>query len=263
MATAGRRRLALGAGLAGLFLAGLALLARTRSCGPGAEGGPREAADRAGAPPRTGAAASSGGPPAFTFPEPSLAAGWEEAAEAVAADLGRVLEGHARAGAYAEARAEAARLDLQLFPPERTRLRRLLLGSERERTLALAALAARPELDDDLVRIVLRSQRPGDAEVTRLLCAEIAGGLAPDLLARHEDDLLRAFEREPNPLVLAVALPALERMEAPRLRALLRAQAAASGPEMLPVLLALARARLGPAAVEELEGSPGSGLAGR
>ena len=53
-------------------------------------------------------------------------------------------------------------------------------------------------------------------------------------------------------LVLAVALPALERMDEARLRALLRAQLASATPEMLPVLLALARARLGPAAIEEL-----------
>ncbi|HEY6005037.1 MAG TPA: hypothetical protein VIV57_19320, partial [Anaeromyxobacter sp.] len=185
------------------------------------------------------------GSPASGFDEPSPSAGWEEAAEAVAADLRRLLDGRPGAGAYAEARAEAARADLALFPPDRARIRRLLAGGERERLLALAALAARPELDDDLARLVLRGQRPEDDEVARLLGAEIAAGLAPDLAARHEDELQRAFEREPNPLVLAVALPALERMEAPRLRALLRAQAAAADPEMLPVLLALSRARLG------------------
>lgn len=183
---------------------------------------------------------------------PSPSAGWEEAASVVVLDLARLLEGRPRAGAYEEARAEAARGDLALFPPDRSRLRRHLLGSERERLLALAALSARPELDDDLLRIVLRSQRPEDDALVRLLGAEIAAALPAELLGRHEEDLLRAFEREPNPLVLALALPALERMEEERLRALLDAQLSAAGPEMLPVLVGLARDRLGPAAVRDL-----------
>ncbi len=197
---------------------------------------------------------------------PSPAAGWEEEAWIVANDLRRLLEGRPRAGAYEEARAEAARADLALYPPDRARLRRLLLGSERERLLSLAALSARPELDDDLVRIVFRSQRPEDDALVRLLGAEIAAALPAELLGRHEDDLLRAFEREPNPLVLALALPALERMEEGRLRALLDAQLSAAGPEMLPVLVGLARDRLGPAAVRDLgisvvvrERAPGAG----
>ncbi len=199
---------------------------------------------------------------AWTDDDPSLArlgapgapeSGWEGEAEEVAADLRRMLDGHPAAGAYAEARAEAARADLALFPPARARVYRLLLGSEGERTLALAALAARPDLDDDLLRTVLRAHRPGDDEVVRLLGAEIAAGVAPELAARHEEDLLRAFEGEPNPLVLAVALPALERMAEPRLRRLLRSQVAVASPEMLAVLLTLARERLAPPAVEDLE----------
>lgn len=239
------------------LLLAAAWLSRRGSCDPGARRaplGPGGQAERARAGEvREAAGGVDPGPLTFTFPEPSPSAGWEEAAGVVAADLRRILDGRPRAGAYEEARAEAARQDLALFPPDHERLRRLLAGSERERVLALAALAARPERDEDLVRLVLRSQRPDDDEVVRLLGAEIAAGLEPDLLARYEEDLLRAFEREPNPLVLAVAIPALERLDEARLRALLRAQAAAAAPDMLPVLLALARGRLPAAAIEELE----------
>ncbi len=241
-----------------LLAAGVHRLRATGSGGAGgssaAEDGGLAACEGTGRGPETGSLA-------FAFPEPSSSAGWQEAAESVAADLRRLLHGHPGGGAYAEARAEAARADLALFPPDRARIRRLLGGGDRERVLALAALAARPELDDDLARLVLRGQRPEDDEVARLLGAEIAAGLAPEVAARHEDDLLRAFEREPNPLVLAVALPALERMEAPRLRALLRAQATAADPEMLPVLLALSRARLGGDAASDVEAGQASGLA--
>jgi hypothetical protein len=255
MARTGRRRTALAAGLIAI-LAGLFSLRAARVPSPPAAERPG-AAPEARTPTGAGSDPAGGGGPApgssgLSILEPSPSAGWEDAAAAVSADLQRILDGRPRAGAYAEARAEAARADLALFPPERARLRRLLAGGERERILALAALAASAQADDDLARLVLRSQRPEDGEVARLLGAEIAAGLAPELLARHEDELLRAFEREPNPLVLAVALPALERMEAPRLRALLRAQAAAADPEMLAVLWALARARLGQIAADEL-----------
>ena len=189
----------------------------------------------------------------WEIPLPSPATGWQEAAETVAIDLRRFLLGRAAAGALEEARAEAARQDLALFPPDPTELRRMLLASDtRTRTLALVALASRPKPSDDLVRIVLRSQRSEDEEVVRLLGAEVVSALPPELLARHEDDLLRAFAREPNPLVLAVALPALERMEEPRLRALLDAQIVLAAPEMLPVLVGLARDRLGPDGVRSL-----------
>jgi hypothetical protein len=170
----------------------------------------------------------------------------------VAIDLRQLLLGRPAAGAFEEARAEAARADLALFPPDPAELRRMLLSpDDRARTLALAALAARADASDDLLRIVLRSQRPEDDELVRLLGAELVAALPPGLLARHEDDLLRAFEREPNPLVVAVALPALERMEEQRLRTLLDAQLALAAPEMLPVLVALARDRLGPGALRE------------
>ncbi len=219
--------------------------------------------DRGGAnataPPIAPEAASFAAPTAPTAGvDPVLAdvaapsAGWEAEAAEIAADLRRILDGRPRAGAYAEARAGAARADLALFPPDRARVRRLLLGSERDRVLALAALAARGALDDDLLRIVLRSQRAEDDEVVRLLGAEIVAAVPPELGARHEDDLLRAFEAEPNPLVLAVALPALERMDEARLRALLRAQVATADPEMVAILIALARERLGAGAREEV-----------
>jgi hypothetical protein len=45
-------------------------------------------------------------------------------------------------------------------------------------------------------------------------------------------------------------------MEAPRLQALLRAQAAAADPAMLPVLVALARGRVGQIAAEGLAPRP-------
>lgn len=184
-------------------------------------------------------------PPLVLLPSPSPL-GWHDAAETVAIDLRRFLVGRPAAGAFEEARAEAARADLALFPPDPAELRRMLLSPDvRLRTLALAALAAGAEASDDLLRVVLRSQRPGDDEVVRLLGAEVVAALPPELLARHEEDLLRAFEREANPLVLAVALPALERMEEPRLRALLDAQLSLAAPEMTPVLVAFARARLG------------------
>jgi hypothetical protein len=266
-ARASGRRLIAAAAIA--VAAGLALAAR--SC---AGRGPRDGGDgpaAAPAPDARGEGSRAGidqrpwgeEPPPVALPLPSPSAGWEESAEAVTADLRRILDGRPRAGAYAEARAEAARQDLALFPPPHDRIRRLLLGSERERALALAALAARPDLDDDLLRIVLRSQRPEDDEVVRLLGAEIAAGAPAGLAARHEDDLLRAFEEEPNPLVLAVALPALERMDEARLRRLLRAQAAAASPAMLPVLLALARDRLAPGAIEDLEASLAAAVGGR
>jgi hypothetical protein len=184
---------------------------------------------------------------AWELPLPTGAEGWEEAAETVALDLRRVLLGRPSGGSYDDARAAAARRDLALYPPEPARLRRLLLApSQGDRMLALAALAARGEATDDLVRIALRSARPEDEDVLRLLSAELVSALPAEQLARHEDDLLRAFEREPNPLVLAVALPALERLDAPRLRALLDAQLSVASPEMVPVLAALARDRLGP-----------------
>lgn len=181
-----------------------------------------------------------------------LAAGWEEAAESVVAELQGILDGRARPGAFAEAQAEAARQDLALHPPARERVRRMLLGSEQERRWALAALSARPALDDDLVRLVLRSHRPEDDAVTRLLGAEIAAAIPPDLLSLYGEELLRAFASEENPLVLAVALPALEQLDEERLRALVRAQVEAASPSMLPVLVGLARDRLGAEALADV-----------
>lgn len=259
-------RTAAGLALVAAVAAGLALRAcpAVRRAGEPAGGATPGLAPGEG-PRAPGDPATPGSPlagPAAPEPASSPSAGWEDEAEVLAADLRRLLEGRPRAGAYAEARAEAARADLALFPPDRDRVRRLLLGSEPERTVALAALAARPALDDDLLRLVLRSQRPEDHEVVRLLGAEIAAAVPAELAARHEEDLLRAYEAEPNPLVLAVALPALERLEEGRLRRLLRAQVAAAPPEMLPVLLALARGRLGPDAVEDVESALAAALRG-
>jgi hypothetical protein len=177
---------------------------------------------------------------------PSSSAGWEEAADAVVADLRLLLEGNARPGAFAEARAEAARQDLALHPPERARVRAMLLGDERDRAWALAAAAALPDVDDDLAGLALRLHRPDDDELIRLLGAELVDALPPELLSRHEEELLRAFEGESNPLVLAVALPALERLDAPRLRTLVESQLQLASPEMLPILVGVARERLSP-----------------
>ncbi len=255
--TAGAHRLRpLAAGAAAVALVA-AVIAGARSCGDGA------VAARAGVRARTTvtkavlrpdpvAPPNWDAPRAEALPAPP-SAGWEDAADAIATDLRRVLEGRASGGAYEDARSEAARQDLALFPPELDRIRRMLLGSERERALALAALSARPVESDDIVRLVLRSQRPDDGELLRILGAEICSGLAPEVLSRHEEEVLHAFEREPNPLVLAFALPALERMGEERLRDLVRAQVATAEPEMLPVLIALARDRLGSTAMESVE----------
>jgi hypothetical protein len=138
----------------------------------------------------------------------------------------------------------------------------MLLGSEQERTWALAALSARPALDDDLVRLVLLSHRPEDDAVTRLLGAEIAAAIPPDLLSLYEEELLRAFASEESPLVLAVALPALEQMDEERLRELVRAQVETASPPMLPVLLGLARDRLGAEALADVGILVNEGAAG-
>jgi hypothetical protein len=251
----GRRSLAAAAAAAALLGA---VVAGARSCGGddavAARGGsrPRATVTKAVLRPDPAAPPSWDAPRVEARPAPS-SAGWEDEADAVAVDLRSVLEGRARPGAFAEARAEAARRDLALFPPDEDLIRRMLIGGERERTWALAALAARPTEADDIVALVLRSQRPEDGELLRLLGAEICSGLAPEVLSRHEEDVLRAFEREPNPLVVAFALPALERLREDRLRDFMRAQVATAEPEMLPVLLALARDRLGSAAIESVE----------
>src|SRR5512145_595056 len=162
-------------------------------------------------------------PPSLGAPLPP-STGWEEAAETIAVDLAALLDGHARTGAFAEAQAEAARQDLALYPPDAAKVRRMLLAGTRERTWALVAVAVLPDVDDDLVRLLLRSLRPEDDDLQRLLTAEAVAALPPELLARHEEELLGAFAGETNPLVLAEALPALERMETERLRALVERQ---------------------------------------
>jgi hypothetical protein len=244
------RRTRIGLALAALLTAAGLSASAWRSYGPAVLG------EGAVSPPSAdGTSPIPSPPPARTGPLalPYDAIGWEEAAVAVAVDLQRYLQGRAFGGSYEEARAEAARLDLAAHPPEPDRLRRMLLSDlPVERATALAALAARPVPTDDLVRIVLRSARPEDDELLRLLAAEVVSALPPELLARHEDDLLRAFAREPNPLVLAVALPALERLEPERLRALVDAQLALASPQMLPVVVALARERLGEAGLREV-----------
>jgi hypothetical protein len=235
------RTLALAALAAGLLLLAAVFVRRT----PARRDGAGPAADRASA----ATAVPAGAPAARTWelPDPTGQEGWEEAAETVAIDLRGLVLGRPVVGAYEEARAEAARRDLRMYPPDPARLRRMLLSpSASDRILALSALSARGEASDDLVRIALRSARSWDEDLLRLLLADLVTALPPEQAARHEDDVLRAFEREPNPLVLAVALPALERLEAPRLRALVEAQLGVAAPEMIPVLAALARDRLGP-----------------
>jgi hypothetical protein len=240
------RTLALAALATSLLLA----LALGRRAVPGR--GPRGTAPGAGAAGERPAppAEVPGGAPGFEPALPTGAEGWEEAAETVALDLEGLVLGRPLTGAYEEARAEAARRDLALYPPDPARLRGKLLSPRPfDRILALAALGAGGPASDELVSIALRSARPSDGDLLRLLLAELAVALPPVQSARHEDALLRAFEREPSPLVLAVALPALERLEAPRLRALVEAQLGVAAPEMVPVLAGLARDRLGPDAL--------------
>jgi hypothetical protein len=233
--------------LAALAVAGLLLLAGLAlRLGPGAGsgGGPSagEGTGPAAAPVEAPAAAH-----AWALPDPTGQEGWEEAAETVAIDLRGLVLGRPVVGAYAEARAEAARRDLRMYPPDPARLRRLLLSSSTsDRIHALAALSARGEATDDLVRIALRSARSWDEDLLRVLLADLVTALPPEQAARHEEDVLHAFEREANPLVLAIALPALERLEPARLRALVEAQLGVASPEMVPVLASLARDRLGP-----------------
>lgn len=257
------RPLVLAAAVAAACLLLLALLATRSGPSAGRGGAPGNGVDRTAAAPPSPPAA----PRTWEVPSPTGQEAWEEAAETVALDLRGLVLGRPVVGAYEEARAEAARRDLRLHPPDPTRLRRMLLSpSTTDRTHALAALSARGEATDDLVRIALRSARSWDEDLLRLLLADLVTALPPEQAARHEDDVLRAFEREPNPLILAIALPALERLEAPRLRALVEAQLGVATPEMIAVLAALARDRLGPdelrsvgISVFERGGAPGSG----
>jgi hypothetical protein len=208
---------------------------------------------RSGAAPAAAAGRDADEPPRVDEGPPlPPSSGWEEAAETIVVDLQAILEGRPRAGAFIEASVMAARDDLARFSPPRERLRRLLLGSDRERTLALAALSVHPSPDDDLVRLALRSRRDGDGALMRLLAAELVAGLRSSQLSRHEDDLLETFRDEQNPLVLALALPALEQLEEGRLRALLRAQVETAPEPMLPVLVGLARDRLGREALADV-----------
>lgn len=247
-----RSRLALAAGLA--LVTGAALwLARPEPH----ETSPADSHPHAPTAPGSGPGpAGAPAPPDAAAPRPDPVApphaGWQDAARDLLDELGGTLRGTRSRGAYAEARAEAARADLATFAPPARELHALLRGGEEERLLALAALAARPPEDDDTVRLVLRGHPGETSPLARLLGAEIAAGLSPTTAARHEDDLARAFEDEPSPLVLAAAVPALERLDEPRLAALLRAQLARASPEMRPVLVALARARLSGAALAEL-----------
>lgn len=260
-----RRRRAVALGWGTVVLAVVLVTAGTiRGCTSAGVAGPR--ADASGRLPGAPVVVSAE-PPTVALGEPSapaLSAGWEEAAETIVAELRGLLDGRARAGAFAEAQAEAAREDLGRYPPERGQLRRMLLGTEGERARALAALSVRPVLDDDLAGLVLRSHRPEDDPLIRLLAAEVVAAMPPDVLSRHEEELLRAFAAEENPLVLAVALPSLEQLAEPRLEQLLRAQLELASAPMLPVLVGLARDRLGADALAQvgvLVIAPGTALA--
>src|SRR5512133_1411768 len=144
-----------------LAIAALALvvaaagLGALRSC----SGRPAPDSTAKAGPARATPPADGGAAPLLHLLPPSPAAGWRDAAETVAIDLHRFLLGRPQAGAFEEARAEAARADLALFPPDPAELRSMLLSPDGGvRTLALAALAARADASDDLLRIVLRSQ---------------------------------------------------------------------------------------------------------
>lgn len=260
-----RRRRSVAVGWGAVVVAALLVTGGTiRGCSSAGRAGPR--ADASGRLPGASGVVS-GEPPTVALGEPSasaLSAGWEEAAETIVAELRGLVEGRPRAGAFAEAQAEASREDLARYPPDRSQLRRMLLGTEGERARALAALSARPVLDDDLAALVLRSHRPEDDPLIRLLAAEVVAAMPPDVLSRHEEELLRAFAAEENPLILAVALPSLEQLAAPRLEQLLRAQLELASAPMLPVLVGVARDRLGADALAQvgvLVIAPGTALA--
>jgi hypothetical protein len=231
----------------------LATLWRTRPPSPPpAPRAPAAAAGDAAATPPAGAW------PELPFAPPPLpedlrrvplpSAGWTLDAHHVVEDVRRTLRG-ARGGAYAEARAEAVRADLALFPPPDDEIRRLLLSGPTERAWAFVALAARPPDDDDLVALAFRTMEPADDPAVRLLAADLCAALPPERISRMEEEVLRAFREEPDPLVLATALPGLERLEAARLAALFQAQLARAGPDMRRVLVLLAASRLGPEAL--------------
>ena len=194
-------------------------------------------------------------PPALAPPAPVPSpAGWRDEARYVLESLDALVTGRG-AGSYVEARAEAVRTDLALFPPDAAELRALLRGGSRERTLALVAAAARPPDDDAAIDLALAVDPARDGIVTRLLAAEVAAGLAPERLALHEDAVARAFEAEPDPLVFAVALPALERLDAGKLARVLRRQLTLAAPEMQAIILRLAASRVGGEALRELQAS--------
>jgi hypothetical protein len=192
-------------------------------------------------------------PAAPALPRPS-AAGWQDEARYVLESL-EALVGGRRAGSYLEARAEAIRKDLALFPPDAAELRVLLRGGSRERTLALVAASARPPDDDAAIDLALSVDPARDATVARLLAAELAAALPPERLAVHEDAVARAFEAEPDPLVFAVALPALERLDAAGLARVLRRQLQLATPEMQAIILRLAASRVGREALRDLQAS--------
>ncbi|BDG02167.1 hypothetical protein [Anaeromyxobacter oryzae] len=208
-----------------------------------------------------GASATTEAPrAALPAPSPAPASGWEEDAWYVLDALEALATGR-RAGAFAEARAEAIRGDLALFPPGAAELRALLRGGLRERALALVAAAARPPDDEDVLELALRAFDPADPLVVRLLGAELVAALPPERVALHDDALVRAFEAEPDPLVLATALPGLERLDAVPLARIFRTQLVHAAPEMQPVLLRLAASRVGAEALEQLEAAtPGLAL---
>ncbi len=197
------------------------------------------------------------------LPVPAPPVRWERDAPYVLEVLEAVMAGRG-VDPFADARAEALRGSVVLFPPGAAELRMLLRGDLRDRTVALVAAAVRPPDDEALVELALRSLGEGAPSVVRLLGAELAAALPPERIARHEDALVRAFEAETDPLVLAVALPGLERLDAAPVARILRSQLPRATPEMRPVLLELAASRVGSEALEELEAAtPGLGLRAR
>lgn len=243
---------ALGGVLALALLA--ALLSRPGGCSPVRLPG--------AATPRPDGAAVIGGGPRAGLPEPpapgarspdgaSHRAAWRAAAEALLEGTRDALWGADDYAVVVES--EEARAALAgMLAADRDEVRRLLLGSERDRAIGLAALAASAVADEELLGLAVRMQRPEDEPAVRLLGAEVIASIPPEAMERLQDDVVRALSAEPNPLVLVVALPGLERLDQPRLVALLEAQLRLAGPEMRPILLGLARARVGEAALVEL-----------
>ncbi len=257
-----RRRAVAAAAVAALVT--VVLFAMHRECGGGGdrgatvprEGAPGEADRRAGAPASSLPArpGSTGAEPGAA-PAPSLPA-WRAAAEATLEAYRDVIAGGDPWALVVES--EGARAALaEAAAADRTEIRRLLLGTGREREIALVTMARSGLADEELLALAVRLQRPEDDEIVRLVGADVMAGMPGESLARLQDDVVRALSGETNPLVFVLALPGLERMDEAHLVELLARQLRLAGPEMRPILYDLARQRVGAASLADLRAALG------